>query len=108
MPTLQKILWRPQTREVIVIMKEAQQLLRSAVAIVVVVATAGIILVVTKVNVVAEDAVASVEDVEVNRVAVIVAEVEAAVIKIVHVILTTKGIKLPRNMQHELRLFLQN
>ena len=107
MPTPQKILWRLQTREVIVIMKEAQQLLHSAVAIVVVVATAGIILVVTKVNVVAEEAVASVEDVEVNRVAVIVAEVEA-VIKIVHVILTTKGIKLPRNMQHELRLYVQN
>ena len=107
MPTLQKILWRPQTREVIVIMKEAQQLLHSAVAIIVVVATAGIILVVTKVNVVAEEAVASVEDVEVNRVAVIVAEVEA-VIKIVRVILTTKGIKLPRNMQHELRLYVQN
>ena len=107
MPTLQKILSRLQTREVIVIMKEAQQLLHSAVAIVVVVATAEIILVVTKVNVVAEEAVASVEDVEVNRVAVIVAEVEA-VIKIAHVILTTKGIKLPRNMQHELRLYVQN
>ena len=107
MPTRRKILSRPQTREVIVIMKEAQQLLHSAVAIIVVVATAGIILVVTKVNVVAEEAVASVEDVEVNRVAVIVAEVEA-VIKIVRVILTTKGIKLPRNMQHELRLYVQN